>query len=621
MKSHPLDHYDEFSGMHSADPSDRIENVELALLRNGYCDETGRIVKAHGVSVVTTAAALGVENDDGRTAVRSLHTYEGSVGVNPSARALCVIGSSLQRSRENDLWSRWETITFPSDIDTPALDLPAAGSFRDKYFYHQNGTDFPFRIKCEEDDPTATLTTVAETLGLKPPARCMWQNGVTAGDAKRFPANAPTAYAITFVYGTRGESGPGPVMTWKVGVPTATVDKLLFQNIPLGGTGVTARRIYRSKIGGGKAVIGGTLANGLAKLVVDGIEKGPNVEMWLVAELPDNTTTTWTDEFDNTTLNLFERVPQPRPFPPIAQYQIMHLDRLFWAKIRQHPWTLGVSYDTVRTDIAATAYAVSVSNTGAGTITFYKDVGAGYVTDFSIASYKTLTLRALMLAMLLGGVAGTGVVVTDITTKETTAGVCPVPQGQIDLDRTFTFKEVTQQNIFATTYWLTAIDDEANTQGAPWYPNRFMWSDITYPEQVSYLNSADLTRHGSKRITNMILMDNTPVITTDTDAWLIPGTFIPDAYEVPSFEVHRSQASHGSICTRPDATATLPGIGTLIVAHDALRNFRGESSELAGLQIRDWFHRILTEPVTRDFLVMFYFAGEVFIALSTDETR
>lgn len=619
MKNHPVKEYSKWRGMHSADPPDRIDDASCALLKNGVCDETGRVTKSYGVSIVTAADALGILATSGRTAIRSQHVYEGRVGENPDSRLLVVAGSGLRRSKANDLRSRYDDITFPTDIDTPGLDRPAAGVFRDSYFYHQNGLDYPFRLKCEEDDPTATLTLAAEALGLKPPARCMYQNGVTPVDGKRFPANAPTSYAVTFVYGTRGESGPGPVMTWKVVSPTATNDKLLFEKIPLGGTGVTARRIYRSKIGFGKGAVGGTLANSLAKLVPDWIEKGPTIEMFLIAEIPDNTTTTWTDEFDNNSLDVNERIPQPRPFPPIAQYQIMHLDRIFWAKLKEHPWVLGVSYDLIRSDIAPTDYRVTISNTGAGTITFEKNV-AGWSTDFTIASYKTITLRNLMLAMLVGGVAGAGTTSTDITTKETTAGVCPIPQGNLSLDRTYTFKEVSQQSIYTTSYWFTDIDD-TTTQGTRWFPNRFMWCDITFPEQVSYLNSADLTRFGSKRITNLLLMDSVLVIETDTDSWLVSGTFIPDNFDVPSFEIHRSQASHGSICTRQDATVTVPNVGTLMVAHDRLRRFRGESSDLAGVEIRNWFDRTMREPVTRDQLAMCYHSGEIFIALATYETR
>ena len=603
--------------MHSADPPDRIDDAALAMAKNGVCDLTGRFQKSRGTSIVTTADALGILATSGRTAIRSIHTYEGRVGENPDQRLLVIAGAGLCRSKANDLRSRYDDITFPSDIDTPALDRPAAGAFRNEYFYHQNGLDFPFRIKCEEDDPTATLTLQAEVLGLKPPARCMWQNGSTAGNARRFAANAAVSYCITFVYGTRGESGPGPVMTYFI-TAGATVDELNYEKIPLGGTGVTARRIYRSKIGLGKNPVGGTLANGLGKLVVDWIEKGPVIEMFLVAELPDNTTTTWVDEFDNNSLDINQRVPRPRPFPPISQYQIMHLDRLFWGKLKEHPWTLGVLYDNVRTDIAPTDYRVTISNTGAGTITFEKNV-AGWTTDFTIASYKTLTLRSLMLAMLFGGVAGAGVTATDITSKLTTAGVCPIPQGLIDLDRTYAFKEVSQQSIFTTAYWFTAIDDD-NVQGPRWHPNRVQWSDIVHPEQVSFRNSIDLTRFGSKRITGLILMDNTPVVTTDTDSWLLPGSFIPDNDGVPAMEVHRSQASHGSICTRPDAMTTVPGVGTAMVAHDSLRAFRGEGSLLWAPEIRDWFRRIHREPVTRDFLTATYFKGEVFIALATDET-
>ncbi len=610
MKSHPHKSYGPWAGMHTADPPDRIADNKLGMLRNMTCDFTGRVRKTRGTSIVATAEDLGIEATDGRTAIRSIHTYEGRVGENPDQKLLVIAGSRLLRSEANNL-RIYDDIGFPSDIDTPALDRAAAVAFRNEYAYHQNGLDFPFRIKCEEDDPTAVLTTDAEVLGLKPPVGALWWASSTTGSGKRFPASAPTAYAVTFVYGTRGESGPGPVVTWYVIPPTATVDELNFANLPLGGDGVTARNIYRSKIGQGRTALVGD------KDMVAGLENGPNVEMWKIASINDNTTTTWTDEFDDPTLDLFSRIPQPRPFPPIAQYQIMHLDRLFWAKCRQHPWTLGLKYDPTRVGIQSGR--VTIVNTGSGTMAFEKKVAgvwsadAGIGTAGTITAYKTKTLREIMLLMIGSGAS------TDAQSSYSIDGVIAVPQGQMDLDRTFTFKAVTQQEFGTEAYWLTAIDDD-DTQGAPWFPNRFMWSDLTFPEQVSWLNSADLTRFGSKRITGLILMDNTPVVTTDTDAWLLPGSFIPDGYGVPSFEVHRSQASHGSICTRPDAMVTVPGVGAAMVAHDDLRAFRGDSSILWAPEIRDQFGRIQRDPITRDFLTATYFKGEVFIALATEET-
>lgn len=609
MKNHPSKVYSNWAGMHSADPPDRIEDIRCALLKNMYCDFTGRIVKSKGVSIVTTAAALGLVEDGGRTSVRSLHVYEGQVGENPSARALAVVGGNLMRSQADDLFADWEAVDFPTDIDTPSLDRAAAVAFRGLYAYHQNGLDFPFRIKCEEDDPTTSLTNDAEVLGLKPPAACMFQSGSTSGTAKRFAANSPTTYCITFVYGDRGESGAGVLLSWAVIPPTATVDELDFENIPLGGTGCTARRIYRSAIGRGKNPIGGSSAQ---KDIVAWIERGVDVEMGLIAEIADNTTTTWTDKFDNSAIDFATPPPQRRPFPPIAQYQIMHLDKLFWAKLRDHPWVLGALYDQSRTDIAPAAYTVSISNSGAGTITF-KDDGS---TDFTISSYKTKTLREIMIAMLS---AATNPPTTAITDKYTGTGVCPVPAGGIDLDRTYTFKEVTDQSIFSTAYWFTAIDDDT-TQGLQWHPNGVAWSDEVFPEQVSYRNSVLLTRFGSKRITGEILMDNTPIITTDTDCFALPGSFIPDNDGIPAFEVHRSQASHGSICPNPNAMTSVPGVGIAMIAHDDLRAFRGDSSILWAPEIRNWFSRIQREPVTRDFLTTAYHKGEVFIALATDET-
>lgn len=603
MKSHKVEEQDQWAGMHSADPPDRIENAALALLKNGFCDATGRIIKSYGVIATTSAESLGLTAADLQTGIRSLHTFEGQVGENPSSRELCIVGPKLMRSRENNLAAHWQEITFTDDLDTPGLDRPAAGVFRNAYFYHQNGIDPPFRIKCEEDDPSATLTTTAEWLGLRPPAFCFWGAGAgTVGSARRFPPLVDTSYAVTFVYGDRGESGPSIVLTMQLAV--GTYDSLPFDNVPIGPTGCTARRIYRSFIGRGQKATTGGLG------LINSIEHGASCEMFLLVEIPDNVTTTFTDSYDDASLRLTQRLPQPRPFPPIAQYQLMHLDHIFWAKTREHPWVLGVMADTTRSGF--TNYRVTISNSGAGTITFQK-YNAGWTNDVVISNYKTLTLRTIMTYLLGSGTTGIGGAALDYT-----ASTMAITAAGIDLDRTYTFKAVTQREIWDRddVYWFVAIDDDL-TQGLEWHPNRVQWSDIAFPEQVSAFNGTDLTRFGSKRITNMFLMDNTPVVTTDTDSWMMPGSFVPDNLGVPSFEVHRSQAMHGSICTRPDAIASIPQEGIVMLAHDGLRRFRGESSSLAGLVIRDWFKRVLEHPVCRDQLVMVYYKGELFIALPT----
>ena len=169
MKSHKTETFVQWAGMHSADPPSRLANNELALLKNGYCDYTGQIIKSKGVSAVAFADAWGVLATTGRVTCRSLHLYEGRTGTNPDSRLLAVVGTGLKRSRANDLKSRWDDITYPTETSTPSLDVAAAVAFRNEYAYHQNGQDMPFRIKCEESDPTTTLTTQAEMLGLRPP--------------------------------------------------------------------------------------------------------------------------------------------------------------------------------------------------------------------------------------------------------------------------------------------------------------------------------------------------------------------------------------------------------------------------------------------------------------------
>lgn len=606
MKNNPTRTIDQWTGMHSADPPSRILPTMLKSLRNGYCDASGRVVKSKGVSIFATASSWGITQAMGRQTPRSLHLYSGRIGENPDSKMLAVVSSRLLRSRANDGYNPWDVILFPSEAVAPSLNRAAAGVFRDQWFYHQNGYDVPFRLQCETDDGSPVPLT-AEVLGLRPPAYGLHYASATVGNAKRFPPDRYTCYAVTFVYGTRGESGPSAMLSMGYVTPTTANDEWVFDKIPLGPTGCTARRIYRSEIGQGRGFVSGD-AN-----VVDRIEKGPSVEMFLIAELADNTTVTWTDKFDNSSLDYGQRCPMPRPFPPIARYQIMHLDKLFWAKLKEHPWTVGMMYDTTRTDIAPTDYRVTIANAGNGTITFEKYVAAVWSTDFTIANYRSKTLRTILGEML-------GTPTTLSAAVYTTNGIAAIPAAGLDLNRTYTFSEISQRSIYnsANVYWAFGIDDTA-TQGARWFPNRFMWSDPTFVEQVSWLNSDDLTRFGSKKITNLTLLDNTPVIDTDTDSWLIPGSFIPDNLGVPSFEIHRSQAGHGSVATRPDAQVTLPGMGTLKLANDGLRNFRGESSELAGVAIRDQFSRVLENPVSRDQVSMCYHAGEVFIATPTYE--
>lgn len=597
--------------MESADPADRLAEKKSALLMNGIADKTGRICKNHGVSLVATASSLRMTATSGRQTIRSAHTYQGRNGESPSSRLLTVLGASLLRSGENDLMSAHTAITFPSNIDTPVLDKAAAGVFRQRYFYHQNGVDIPFRVECETDDGTAP-SAVAEILGLKPPLIFGHYASVTAGNGKRFPDLVGTSYAVTFVYGNRGESGPSPIFTEEATIGSVTVDTNSFTMIPLGPSGCTARRIYRTQIGHGE--FGGATAKATVAKMLTG-QKGP---LYFLAEIPDNTTTTFSDSTDDSGLDYSTPCPYPRPFPPIAKYAAFHLDRIFWSNGRQHPYVMGVMNDPTRTDHTITNTRVTISNTGNGTITFDIFYTAAWHTDVVVSNYKTKTLRAILIEILrsaataFGGAAG----------SYTVDGHCACPAAGIDVDRTYTFKEVTQQTIFGgeNVYWFVAIDD-TTTEGLEWFPNRTWFTEIAFPEQVDGFNNFDITTGGSKKITACVHseLDGSLVIFTEDKPFIVSGDFIPALDTgVPVFRIDPAIASTGNICYRPDAVCATD-IGIFYVAYDGLRLFRGERSTPVGRDVQNWFARVLRQPVARDNVSMNYHGGILRIALPTDE--
>ncbi len=390
-----------------------------------------------------------------------------------------------------------------------------------------------------------------------------------------------------------------------------TNDELGFIDLPVGGTGVTARRIYRTQIGHAG------YADSAASLLVPKIVSGPRYPLYLVEEIADNSTTSWIDRYDDAALDYSTPCPAPRPFPPISKYQVFHLDRIFWSNLRENPQVLGVMADPIRVDGATfTDYRVSVSNTGNGTITFEKN-NAGWSTDFTVANYKTKSLRAILTEILKTGSAA-----TFPTGPYTLTGAAAMPGPGIDVDRTYTFKEVTQQSIYleSAALWFIAIDD-TTTEGLEWFPARTVFSDIAFPEQVSNLNSFDITTGGSKKITGAAHneLDGSLVLFTEDKPFIVSGDFVPSLDTgVPVFRIDPAIASTGNICYRPDAIAATD-IGIFYVAHDGVRLFRGERSVPAGREVQDWFKRVLTEPVARNNLSMLYHRGILTICLPTYE--
>lgn len=601
---------DEFSGMESAEPPDRIETLMSALLVNGHVDRTGRVRKQHGVSMVATGSSYRMTATSGRLTPRSGHVYQGRNGQNPSSRLLTVLGGNLFRSQENDLMSAHEIILFPANIDTPVLNKAAAGVFRQKDFYHQNGVDVPFKVACETDDGTAPSTT-ATVLGLIPPAYCF--NDIAAnGVGTRFPINRAVGYCMTFVYGERGESGPSPVQY--VQYAASGVVKFDLRDLQPAPAGCTIRRIYRTQIGRTQV----TTAAASTSLDYAQWEKPANSQlMALLTEITDSATTAYSDDKNDSSLDFSTLVPPPRPFPPISKYQVFHLDRIFWSNVREHPYVAEVISGKKNTGNTFVSSSITISNTGNGTITLNANEGTPRTT--TVANYKTKTLAAIEKEINVGYTIYDGAGAQNPTFNywifKITAG--------IDANRRYTFKEVTTQSILASAgaFQLVAIDDTA-TEGLRWFPNRTVFSEIAFPEQVDLLNSFDITTGGSKKITGSLHseLDASLILFTEDKPFIVSGDFVPAIDTgVPVFRIDPAIANVGNICYRPDATSPTD-IGDFYTGYDALRLFRGEKSVPAGREVQNWFARILREPVTRDQLSMNYHGGLLRIALPTEET-
>lgn len=603
---------DEFTGMNSNGPADRIDVHQSKLLENGHVDIYGRVRKQRGTTVVTFGDSLRLVAGDPRAVPRSIHTYQGRNGENPSSRLFAVVGSSLLRSKADDLRSAFDLITFPATMGAPALDLPCAGVFRQKDFYHQNGLDMPFKVASETDDGSAP-SAQAVPLGLVPPAYCCGDIAAN-GVGTRFPVNRAVGYCMTFVYGDRGESGPSPVAYVQY---TATgVEKFDLRNPQPAPSGVTARRFYRTLIGRTQVT---TNSTGTTLDAAQWERPASAQEMYLLYEdtsVVGTAITSFSDDKNDSSLDFGTPVPPSRPFPPISKYQVFHLDRIFWSNVREHPWVAQIVSPTKYGGNSLVSSTITISNTGNGTISLAANDGSA--RTYTVSNYKTKTLRAIEQEINASYVIYNGSTASQPTAQwwimKCTAG--------IDLDRTYTFKEVTSQSILSSAgpYQLIAIDD-TTTYGLRWFPNRTWFSDIAFPEQVSAFNSFDLTSEGSKKITGAAHseIDGSLVLFTEDRPFIVSGDFVPSLDTgVPVFRIDPAIASVGNICYRPDAIASTD-IGIFFVGYDGLRLFRGERSEPAGREVQNYFRGLLRNPVWRDQLAMHYYGGKLRIALHTDE--
>ena len=600
MKNHAVRSWPAFGGMSDTDPDDRIAEHELALNLNAVCDPTGRIVPWSSIYPVTPGSNLGVTATGVKAKVHCASRFRGK---NAQGRAVAIVGSGMYRTGPNNIYQTWVPITFPTAYSTPALDRAAAFVFRNRYCYHQNGVDMPFRVLMENDD-LSSPKTLAEIMGLRAPLSVCHSGSEAAGS--RFPISRQTAYAVTFVYGDRGESGPSPLVTFQ---PSATAVSQTLTTIPVGPSGVTARRIYRSLIGAAPL---------RASTATKYIDWPVSSELFFLAEISDNAATSFTDSYDDAMLDFSRRCPPARPMPPVAAYQVVHQDRIAWANIKENPQVMFIC--SVEGNAALTASTVTVSNTGNGTITIKHNIGAGLVTFITVSNYKTKTLAAIRAEILVtysNQVAAAGFA----SGSNWYARVAP----GVDDTRTYRFAEIVDQNIYknANVYSFEAIDDSTDAvvvDGQEKFPNRVMWSNLTFVEEINPLNTVDLSRHDVYPVTGLFRNDYTLGVCTQDAIWLLTGSLSADPETfMPDFSISRSQSEHGSFCTRPDAIAETPG-GILFVAKDGLRVFQGQSSKRFYRQIkRRLMERIVNEPRARDNLSMCYEGGVLYIAYAGKE--
>ena len=140
-------------------------------------------------------------------------------------------------------------------------------------------------------------------------------------------------HAISFVYGSRGESWYGTEGTARTTNSGGGNSQINLTNIPLGPSGTTARRIYRRNT----AAVA-------------------NPELF-VGELTDNTTTTFND--DNANLDNARRGRNVAAIPPICRYPYFHKNRslylwqtgdrsrFWWGELRTPDIVLTASTDYV----------------------------------------------------------------------------------------------------------------------------------------------------------------------------------------------------------------------------------------------------------------------------------
>jgi hypothetical protein len=259
------------------------------------------------------------------------------------------------------------------------------------------------------------------------------------------------------------------------------------------------------------------------------------------------------------------------------------------------------------------AATITISNAGNGTITLNHNIGGGLVTAITVSSYKTKSLFTIQQEIV-----GTWYDNADAGGAQYNF-IARIMAG-VNGDRTYRFHEVTDLNIYQPehAYGLEAIDDTTDAvtvDGCEFFPNRIMWSNALYPEEINPLNVFDLSKDDAYPIHGLFRNDFTLGMFTSEHVWLLTGSLSadPDTFK-PDFSIAATNSEAGNFCTRPDSIAVAPE-GVFFIAEDGLRLYAGGRSKriARGIDTR-LLARIVTEPRCRDNVCLYYSRGKIYIA-------
>lgn len=178
-------------------------------------------------------------------------------------------------------------------------------------------------------------------------------------------ANGSYKYKITFLYdGYQESNGQDTQLSVTVG---SGPSKISLSSIPTGATdqGVTARKIYRTQAGGST--------------------------FYYVATISDNTTTTYTDNTADGSLDTTLTIPTDHDTPPAFKYITLHKERIFGVKANSSDLYFSTIEDGVSLpDVFATDNFIPISPDDGDIIQGISEDNSGILTIFKRNSIRKL---------------------------------------------------------------------------------------------------------------------------------------------------------------------------------------------------------------------------------------